>query len=526
MRDRFLRWMGSAPSFARVIVVLWYGVSILSVAHAERQARSRPNVLFIMTDQHRFDCLGANGNAIIQTPQLDHLAERSANFQYAFVQSPVCVPSRATFFTGRYPHCHKNRVNYTPLKHDEVLLQKLLQDAGYSTGVVGKLHLYPPTKQEARRTGFDHVYLHDATGRRDQFSDYVKWRDEHDPNKHIPYRRYADNIESGKNPFRAAIADEFTETSWVGQQSQELLKSMAEEAKPFFLFVSFWKPHSPYEVPVPYDSLYDDVEVPLPPPVTLEDIQRLPPPLQKQILRGRTPHYTIDRTRLQWIYRSYYAAVSHVDREVGTLLATLEATGEAGNTIVIFTSDHGDQLLEHGLLEKNVFFESSVRIPFLFSYPGRVRPGKYNELIETTDLMSTLCELVGIEEPKHAQGRSFAPLVMGRKGEYKPRDVVFSENIIPEVITTSSLNLYYKKGEGVGGVRHPDSKMVRSHRWKLNYYPDGYGELYDLENDPGETRNLYDDPLHRKVVIELKGRLLDWLITADETEQIAERWLR
>lgn len=131
--------------------------------------------------------------------------------------------------------------------------------------------------------------------------------------------------------------------------------------KPFFLYVSFWKPHAPYEVPAPFDSMYDEVEIPLPERVTLEDIRRLPPPLQKQILRSR-PLHDMDRERLQWIYRSYYASVSHVDREVGRLLDTLERSGRSEETIVVFSTDHGDQLLEHGLIGKNVFFEASVRI--------------------------------------------------------------------------------------------------------------------------------------------------------------------
>ena len=240
----------------------------LSMAQDKALAR-QPNILFIMTDQQRWDCLGANGNKIIHTPNLDRLAKQSANFTHAFVQSPVCVPSRVSFFTGRYPHSHKNRVNYTPLDKSEILMQAHLKDAGYTTASVGKLHLFPPTVEEAKRSGFDIVELHDAVPYLDQFSDYVIWRNEHDPHKEVRYRAYAKDVEPGSNPFRAVIDEAYTDTAWVGQRTRHYLKDLASTGNPFFLYSSFWKPHSPYEVPDPYDRMYNDVEIPLPKLTTL-----------------------------------------------------------------------------------------------------------------------------------------------------------------------------------------------------------------------------------------------------------------
>ena len=477
-----------------------------------------------MTDQHRFDCLGANGNRLIHTPNLDRLAARSANFQNAFVQAPVCVPSRATWFTGRYPHSHRNRVNYTPLDPGEKILPQYLKDAGYQTGSVGKLHLYPPTAEHARESGFDRVLLHDGVGATDEWSDYVSWRRERDPLAHLSYRTTAADIEPGRNPYRTVIADEFTETSWVGLETRRFLREMDEDPRPFFLFSSFFQPHSPFLAPEPFDEMYDDVEIPLPEATSLEEIRRLPEPLQKLILRF-TPKYDMDRELLQWAYRTYYASVSQIDREVGKILDALEESGRANETIVVFSTDHGDQMLEHGLMGKNCFFEASVKIPFLISWPGRVKPGKYEELVETTDLAPTLFELCGIAEPTACQGRSLAGLIAGSPDGYEARDAVFSENVIPEVITGGSRDFYFEKGKGVKGVRHPEAKMIRTQRWKLNFYGGGEGELYDLANDPGEQRNLYLDPEHAETVNRLKDRLLRWLMTADETDQIAPRWL-
>lgn len=477
------------------------------------QPARRPNILWIMTDQLRFDCLGANGNRIIRTPNLDKLAARSANFQQAFVQSPVCVPSRASYFTGRYPHSHRNRVNYTPLDAREVLGQRMFHDAGYQTGVVGKLHYYPPTSDHARSLGWDRAQIDDGVGQTDRYSDYVAWRKAHDPESAVPYHSTAPL--PGKNPFRAAIAYEYTPTAWTGTRSREMLREFAATPRPFFLYCSFFKPHAPYTVPEPYDSLFDDVEIPLPRKVTLAEIQRLPLPLQKQILRGR-PQYDMERTRLQWIYRSYYASVAMIDREVGLLLDALEQSGRAQDTIIVFTTDHGDQLLEHGLVDKNVFFEASLRVPFLLSYPARVKPGKRDDLTEMVDVLPSLLELCGLPARTAIQGRSVL-------GEEK-RDFAFAENIIPEVINSGTLDLPYVPGQGVGGIRHPDAKMLRTARWKFNYYPGHGGELYDLSADPQEERNLYHDPSRQGVVREMKDRLLDFLITADETDQIAPRW--
>ena len=471
--------------------------------------QARPNVLLILADQFRYDCLGANGNRIIRTPNLDGLAAESANFSHAFVQAPVCVPSRVSLLTGRYPHSHKNRVNYTPCDAREIFLQRMLHDAGYQTGSVGKLHYYPPTAEHARSTGFDRVLLDDGVSATDRYSDYVKWRNAHDPQARIPYLATA----PGKNPFRGAIPYEFTPVHWTGEESCRMLRELAAASRPFFLHCSFFKPHAPYTVPEPYDSMYDDVEIPLPRQVSLQEIEKLPAPVMRQILRFN-PQYAMDRTRLEWIYRSYYASVTMVDREVGRILEELERSDKAGETIVIFGTDHGDQLLEHGLVDKNVFFEASVHVPLLVRFPGRVRPERREGLTQMIDVLPSVLEWCGLEVPALVEGRSF-----------RPRELVFAENIMPEVITGGKRDFYFTPGKGIKDIRHPDAKMVRTERWKLNHYPGNGGELYDLRNDPGEERNLFQDPGYQGTVRDLKGALLDWMITADENDQIAPRWL-
>ncbi len=498
----------------------WAGEKPAAPAAPQR----RPNILFIMTDEQRWDCVGANGNRLIKTPSLDRLAAQSASFQHAFVQAPVCVPSRASYFTGRYAHSHRNRVNYTPLDRSEIMMQARLKASGYATASVGKLHYYPPTTEEARRTGFDFVELHDGVRFCDEWSDYAKWRQASDPQAvAFYYRSLAKDVNPGENPFRAAIEERFSETTWTGERTRHYLKQLAGQDKPFFLFCSFWKPHPSFEVPRPFSEMYNGVEIPLPEPTTLAQIQRLPPPLQSLILRQ--PVYDMDRQRLEWMYRSYYAAISHVDREVGAVLQALRETGQAERTIVVFASDHGDQMMEHGLMGKNCFFEASIRVPLMICLPGRVRPAKYDELVEAIDLMPTLFDLCGVPEPVSCQGRSLVPLIAPDGRPYEPHDAVFSENIIPEVITDGRLDFAFEKGKGIKGIRHPDAKMVRTQRWKYVYYPDGYAELYDLQNDPKELTNLAGRSDSQAVEQEMKDRLLKWLTTASETDQIAPRWL-
>jgi arylsulfatase A-like enzyme len=507
----------------RAIFFCWCLIALPIDVHAA-EAPKRPNILFIMTDQQRWDCVGANGNAIIKTPNMDRLAARGANFTHAFVASPVCVPSRISFFTGRYAHSHRNRVNYTPLDRREVLMQARLKDAGYRTGVVGKLHYTPPTPEEAHRTGFDIVELHDSASFLDRWSDYVKWRQTNDPKKNLNYHAVAKDIAPGKNPFRAALDAEFTDTAWTGLRARHWLKELAHGSQPFFLHVSFWKPHSPYEVAVPYDAMYDGVAIPIPDTVSHESVEKLPLPLQKLALRnGSGPK--LDRERLQWAYRSYYGTISHVDHEIGLLLDALDASGAAANTLIVFSSDHGDQLFEHGITDKNCFFEPSVRVPLMVSLPGRIKSARYDQLIESVDLLPTLFEFIGLPEPREFQGRSFAPLIADMGRTYEAHTEVFSENVIPEVITGGKVDMPFEKGKGVAGIRHPDAKMVRTDRWKYCYYPDGYAELYDVKADPRERTNLAGRAEFHEVEFDLRTRLLNWMINSTETDQIQPRWL-
>jgi len=478
----------------------------------------RKNVLFIMADQLRYDCLGCSGNTAVKTPNIDRLAAESANFSSFFVQAPVCVPSRQTFFTGMYPHSHRNRVNYTAMDDSIPLMQRHFKRAGYATAFAGKLHYFPPTREYALSTGFDFGFLHDGVEPTDRYSDYVAWLG--GQGALPPGGDYRACRKDRPNPYTAAIEDKYHETTWCGEQSRALLKQLPDDGQPFFLFSSYWKPHSPFEVPEPWAAMYNDTEVKLPQKVSREYIESLPPGLRVFALRdgGRE----LSDEALAWQYRAYYGAVSQVDREVGLTLDLLDALGLAENTVVIFCSDHGDVMREHGMTGKNTFFDSALHVPFMMRCPNVIRAGRYGQLTESTDLLASLFALCGLEVPYRCQGRDFSGLISGTGMPYEEREYVFAENIIPEVITGNK-DFYFVKNRGIKGIRHPDAKMVRSKEWKYNYYAGGE-ELYDLKNDPGEMCNLAGGPRFADVKSRLKTELLHWLATAGETEQIAPSW--
>jgi len=394
---------------------------------------------------------------------------------------------------------------------------------GYRTAFVGKLHYYPPTRAHALTTGFDDGLLHDGDSQ-SSHSDYIDWLIEQGA---MPEGGNFRVCKADRpNPYTAAIADEHHETTWAGEQTRGFIRELAGREQPFFLFCSHWKPHSPFEVPEPWASMYNDAEIKLPRRVTREYYDTLPRALKTFSLRINGDHGNICETNddiIKWKYRAYYGAISQIDREVGRTLDLLDELGIADNTIVVFCSDHGDVMYEHGMIDKNTFFDSAIHVPFMIRYPSVVTPGIYDQLAESTDVMSTLLELCGGEVPWIDQGNNLCALITPSGGEYREREYVFAENIIPEVITGPERDFYFYKNEGVKGIRHPDAKMVRSKQWKYNYYV-GEEELYDLENDPEEMTNLAGAPGCAAIKQTMKNALLDWVITADETSQIAPRW--
>ena len=476
-----------------------------------------------MTDQMRYDGIGHAGKNIVETPALDRLASRGVFADNFYIQAPVCVPSRMCFSTGRYAHSHKNRVNNTAINPGEIHIQEYLKREGYLTASIGKLHYYPPTRQHAVTTGFDYCLLHDGTGPQDQYSSYCDWLKSTHPDFHGRHRETIENPHADQNPFTAKISLDAFESVWVGESTRDFIINRPRKDAPFYIFCSFFKPHEPFEVPEPYASLYNSRQFQL--PKFDENNSSAPLPVERLRTRYNGAALEYDNETLMWIYRSYYANISLIDREVGKILDTLNGERLLDSTIVIFTSDHGDQLMEHGIMGKNVFYEGSTHVPLAISWGENLANGHRNELLESVDILPTLLDLANLEIPRHVQGRSFANLILKDPADpYHPKEAVFAENIIPEVITGHYLDIRYEKGRGVMGIRHPDAKMIRTPEWKLSYYVGNGCELFNMIDDERERHNLYGRLGYGKICDELTRRLLDWMITADETEQVAECW--
>lgn len=471
-----------------------------------------PNILLIMTDQQRYDTLGCNGNAAIHTPALDRLASEGANLTNVFVQSPMCTPSRASLATGRYPSINGARWNGIGLPASERTFMQELSQNGYSTNLFGKLHLIPHTERhrDDPTYGFDNAIIAEHP-RSHWASAYSDWLDEHFPSVQASDRLRTYN--EGLQTWVSTLPADAHLTTWAANETIEFLSSNPRQ--PFFASMSVYDPHHPFDPPEPYASMYDPADVPAPiwrpgelndkPPHFLDAHNgRVNPILGHATPPERggpaTPQPDLSKvTEEEWrrVVSHYYGMVSLIDDQVDRVLAALRDSGLEDNTIVIFTSDHGELLGDHGLLFKGPHhYDCLLRVPTLIRWPGTISPGtQVDELVEFIDLSATILELAGIEVPAGMQGRSILPMLLG--GPAVSRDSVLVER----------QDLYWNL----------DLRTLRTTEWKLNYYRGRpFGELYDLKNDPNEFINLWSDPEYDGVKQDLTCTLLDRILaTAD-----------
>jgi arylsulfatase A-like enzyme len=454
------------------------------------------NVVFIVADQLRADALGCYGNPICRTPNIDRLAAEGVRFANAFSQHPQCVPSRSAMLTGRYPHENGATSNYTAMSSGEQTIPEVLRAQGLQTAACGKLHIF----DEKEKAAFEETHLSGgqrsgATDAEILHDDYKRWAKENgywDDLQRAYQKRaepqYQRNFQAHVSPMPAeAYVD-----SWVAHEAIQFLQRRAqasERRRGFFLFVGFPNPHNPFEPPEPYASMYDPADMPIPESFR-EDLSTKPPRQLAYKRYGRKPYdyESLDEDALRRVIAYYYASVTLVDDQVGKIVETLAEANELDGTLVVFTSDHGEFLGNHGLLQKSIdeypmLYDDLLHVPLVLR--DRKAPRVVDELVELIDLCPTVLEWAGREPPAEVQGRSLAGVLEGNAPP--KRDYVFAES---------------------GAV-----KMLRGKRYKLIYYPRrSYGELYDLENDPGEITNLYDSAQHRPIRDEMTRRLLDRLI--------------
>ncbi|MES1213850.1 MAG: sulfatase [Singulisphaera sp.] len=452
--------------FATLLRVFCYVVALLfSVVTAPAAtAIARPNVVFVMADDLNCD-LGCYGHALVKSPQLDRLAERSVRFERAYCQYPVCNPSRVSLLSGRRPTTTRVVDLLTPTRStlgDTVMLPEHFRRHGYTTVKLGKI-------------------FHTGVG----FEDPRSWDYELTETKEAK-NPPADQIAENRWG-RVIMLDAADDATWDGKlavEARRQLTQLAAKPQPFFLAVGFRRPHVPYIAPRRYFDLYPVGGIPR--LVEATDHLRAIPPLA-------LPYLCYDEEKLEspqraGVVAAYYAAVSFLDAQVAGILATLDELRLWENTIVVFTSDHGYHLGEHGgLWHKMTLFEESCRVPLLVAVPQGRRGASSRAIVELLDLYPTLAELCELPLPEGLEGKSFVPLLADPQQAW------------PQVAQTVVSRV---AGRSAHDALDPDrlGRSIRSDRWRYTAWPDGRRELYDHEQDPQEQKNLADSPDFAAVV--------------------------
>ncbi|MEM6278190.1 MAG: sulfatase-like hydrolase/transferase [Verrucomicrobiota bacterium] len=480
---------------------------------------ARPNIIFIITDQQRFDTISALGYPHMDTPHLDRLVNEGVTFTQCHITAPSCAPSRASLFTGQYPHTTgilKNADEWTRSWVED------LSNSGYQSINVGKMHTWPFTTP----CGFHQRYV---VENKDRYLEGRYFFDEWDKalaarglvkQQRELYRKRED-YEEAIGSFSWDLDAEMQSDNFVGGMAQWWTKTYPP-TEPLFLQIGFPGPHPPYDPTPEALEPYRDREIPLD-PLTSEDLENQPKAYQgMRVHNNEVDHDSVvlplaptEEQRLNQ-RRHYCANVSMIDEQVGKIMESLEEQGYLENSILIFTSDHGDCLTDHGHSQKWTMYEQVTRVPLIVWTPdGRFGRGrKVDELVSLFDLGPTILEMAGCEVPDHFSAESLLP-ALEETGEWQGREFVFAEHPRDGNFTTADYQV-----------------MVRSDRWKLvEFYGSDVveggreGILFDLSEDPREMKNLYDSPEHAEVREELREALLQWRIDtgSDASKTFADR---
>lgn len=458
-----------------------------------------PNILWYCTDQQRWDTIGALGNPHVSTPTLDRLAAEGLAFTHAHCQSPICTPSRASFLTGRYPSAIGVNTNgNTHFPRHERLVTRRLADAGYDCGLIGKLHLAGAYYGREPRTDDGYRFFRYSHAPRDDWPhghDYADWVRARGADPALVLRPRSDRLGIAvPTPTEDNVPPRLHQTAWCSAEAIAFIEAAAD--RPWLLSINPYDPHPPYNPPWEYYRRFDPSTLPGPRfrPSDLTQQARL---ASVDFQTAAEPPETFDGQTVQALY---YAMIAQIDEQLGHILAALERTGQRERTVVIFMSDHGEMLGDHGLTHKGCrFYEGLVRVPLIISWPGQLPAGRRSDaLVELMDIAPTLLELAGLPVPERMQGRSLLPILTGAAPLAYHRDFVRCE--------------YY---DALAEPHRSWGTMYRDRRWKLvSYHTTSLGELYDLESDPDEFADLWDDPDHQAIKAELLCQSFDASVQA------------
>ena len=431
------------------------------------------NVLFIIADDLNCD-LGAYGNNIIKTPNIDRLAKSGVVFENAHNQYPLCGPSRASFMTGMYTEqtqITKNNIFLRSSIPDVITLGQRFRQQGYQSVRIGKIFHYD-NPSAIGTSGTDDVYTWDQT-----INPYGRDKIEEYKINTLSPRKYGATLS-----WLAANGTDLEQTDGIGAtKAIEQLDNFSKNGTNFFLAVGFYKPHTPFVAPKKYFDLYNTETISIP-KSSDNYLKTIPDPAARSI-RAKPNQLNLHDSVAKEIKEAYYATISFVDAQVGRILDKLEQTGLSKNTIIVFTSDHGYHLGEHGHWQKQTLFENSTRVPLIFSYPGIKNKGlTTNSPVELIDIYPTIMDLTGISTPNHVVGKSLQPII----------------NTEIESVRKSAL------------TRWRNGYSIKTNRYRLTQWGKngelGY-ELYDHKNDKKELHNLSSDTNYRLILDSLQTLL-------------------
>ena len=460
----------------------------------------RPNILWYCSDQQRYDTIHALGQSDIDTPQLDALCAQGVAFQRAYTQSPICTPARATFLTGRYPATHQAYRNGNAwFPPQEKLVTKLFAEAGYDCGLVGKLHLSAARSFEVRPDDGYRAFWwsHHPTPDAARGHDYETW---------LRHEKKVDPIELYRpvNQFCGpGVPAQLHQTTWCSEMAIRFITEQLDG--PWLMSVNPFDPHAPFDAPPEYlAKVRRDA---LTPPLFRDgDIERqvafaaidqqakvaVDPRIRRRVEPRAVGGHDAVASHAPEAYdalevkANYYAMIMLIDDQLKRIVDVLQSTGQLDNTIIVYMSDHGELLGDHGLILKGCrFFEGLVRVPLIFSWPGHFATGVTSDaLVETIDVAPTLLEAAGLAGPESMQGRSLVGLLTQASEQARHKDHVVCE--------------YFDAMGGHADRTH--GSMVCDGRYKsVVYHGHRVGELYDLATDPGEFDNLWDRPDQREL---------------------------
>ncbi|MFG0334296.1 MAG: sulfatase [Maioricimonas sp. JB049] len=442
----------------------------------------RPNILWYVTDQQRFDTIAALGNPHVVTPTIDRLVSEGVAFTHAYCQSPICTPSRSSYMTGMYAsRIHNTRNGNESFPSDTPVITKRIAEAGYTCGMIGKFHLQSSGHRTEPRIDDGFSYWRFSHAPRDDWPQghhYAEW-----------VRARGGDLDALRNS-EDRVPTELHQTTWASECAIEFIDAQTQDDQPWLLNLNVYDPHPPFIPPASWARRFDPAAMPGPyfrESDLAHQAKLAAIDFQDEI---RTPEEH-DAHRKQALY---YAMIALIDDQLARILDALEATGQRDNTAIVFTSDHGEALGDHGLMYKGCrFYEGLVRVPLIVCWPGRLRQGlRSDALVELTDMSATLLELTGVERPPEMHGRSLLDICRGDAPPDHFRDFVRSEYF-------DALDPHFTGGTGSFATMH------RDRRYKLTLYHDhNLGELYDLEEDPWEFNDLWDSPTYQ----EIKHRLI------------------